>query len=121
MRAPQRFCRAEPPDILPALAPRAKALRLPLLGVFMGEKGSEAPAKPVIRGRRYGRETVVLDGMHFSECRFEGTELIFFGGAVPTLDRCVLNDVAFGFKGPAKNTLDLIKLLMKNGVISGLS
>lgn len=77
-------------------------------------------AKPIVRGRRFGKETVLLDGMHYVDCSFEGTQLLYFGGAVPKLDGCRMTDVAFGFKGPAKNTMDFVKLLIGNGMLKAL-
>lgn len=76
--------------------------------------------RPPVSNRNYGEERVVTDGMHFVDCVFTGTQLVFFGGAVPIMNRCQLNGVRFIFEGPAKNTLDLLQWLRSQNAIEGV-
>jgi hypothetical protein len=47
----------------------------------------------------------VVDGMHFADCLFDGTQLVYFGGAVPVMNRCELKGVRFVFEGPLRTPL----------------
>ena len=87
------------------------------------EEQKDPPAtfqRPPILGRKYGQERIVMDGMHFVDCVFDGTQLVYFGGAVPIMNRCQLNGVRFVFEGPAKNTVDLLQWLKGQNAIEGL-
>ena len=61
----------------------------------------------------------MVDGMHFADCLFDGTQLVYFGGAVPVMNRCELKGVRFVFEGPAKNTVDLLQWLRSQNAIEG--
>jgi hypothetical protein len=76
--------------------------------------------RPAIANRLYGQERVVMDGMRFEDCVFTGTQLVYFGGAVPIMNRCQLDGVKFVFEGPAKNTVDLLQWLRSQNAIEGL-
>ena len=70
-----------------------------------------------LAGRSFGAERVILDGGSFVECTFDGTTLVYFGGRIPEVDRCSLNNVRFEFEGPAKNTVELLRWLMAQKAI----
>ena len=70
--------------------------------------------------KRFGIERVILDGGCFIECEFDGTTLVYFGGAMPEMDRCRLHNVSFNFEGPAKNTVELLRWLNSQRVIDGI-
>jgi hypothetical protein len=87
------------------------------------QEGMERPdspqRRPPVSNRTYGPERVVVDGMHFADCLFDSTQLVYFGGAVPVMNRCELKGVRFVFEGPAKNTVDLLQWLRSQNAIEG--
>ena len=81
-----------------------------------GRAGQDAgPAR--LSGRTFGVERIILDGGTFVECTFEGTTLVYFGGKIPAVDRCRLDNVKFEFEGPAKNTVELLRWLIAQKAI----
>ncbi len=84
--------------------------------------GEDAPARRsiIITGRRYGAERLVSDGMHFADCRFEGTTFVYFGGPPPIFQDCLLREVSFDFGGPANNTAKFLKSLIEQKIIRSI-
>ena len=80
-----------------------------------GRAGAAGPAR--LSGRTYGAERIILDGGTFVECTFDGTTLVYFGGKIPEVDRCRLNNVKIEFEGPAKHTVELLRWLIAQKAI----
>ena len=58
-----------------------------------------------IEGKQFGVEQVILDGTRFVRCDFHGTEIIYEGQDVFSLERCEFNAPRFAFSKYAANTI----------------
>jgi glycosyltransferase involved in cell wall biosynthesis len=100
------------------------ALHLPLRDyeeeLRKASKGEVQPP-PFYSGRRFGAEHVGLDGATFADCTFNGTSLVYNGGKPPLFDGCSFNYVGFDFEGPAKDTVALVRWLVDQGIIPGIT
>lgn len=76
--------------------------------------------RPPVVGRRFGSERIVLDGMRFVDCTFEGSSLAYFGGPPPQLERCRFTGVEFSFAGPARHTIQTLQWLIGQGLVPGI-
>lgn len=56
-----------------------------------------------------------VDGGKFKDCIFNGTILIYSGGAFPKFDQCTFNGTSWIFDGPAKNTIEFLRSLYLSG------
>jgi glycosyltransferase involved in cell wall biosynthesis len=74
----------------------------------------------VYSDRHFGPENLWIDGARFENCDFEGTTFSYAGGAVPAFDRCTMKDVRFDFASSAANTVELLRLLTRLGVIQSI-
>lgn len=54
---------------------------------------------------------VDIDGNEYLNCRFEHARLIYAGGRPPRFEGCSFDPVQFSFKGPAQNTLVMLKAM----------
>jgi hypothetical protein len=71
------------------------------------QKSENMPLK-LIQGKRFGVQQVVLDGKHFDQCTFVGTELIFEGIASFGLSHCVLENPRISFNRYAATTISAL-------------
>lgn len=82
-----------------------------------GGAGPAARPAAILKGMSFGPERLILDGLSFQDCTFTNTTLIYYGGKAPELQRCKLDNVRFEFEGPAGNTVELLRWLLRQGAI----
>lgn len=77
-------------------------------------------AKNIVTNRLFQAERVSADGIRFVNCAFSGTIIVYSGGEVPVFHNCQLSGVSFDFGGAAGNTLQFLKVLIDQNIISGI-
>ncbi len=85
------------------------------------DDGQVAPLDPTFVDRTFGGERLALDGAHFSRCTFNGTAFVYSGGPPPLFEDCSFQYVGFDFRGPAKDTFSLLRWLVDQGIIQGIT
>lgn len=65
------------------------------------------------------QQEVQLDGIRFSECRFDGAVLIYLGGPPPKFENCSFSGVDLAFGGAAKDTIATLQWLISHKIIPG--
>lgn len=65
-------------------------------------------------GKKFGAVAVELDGVHFRDCTFEGTRLIFRGKQTFAFQGCSFHKVALDIEDHAKLTLTALRALQAN-------
>jgi len=58
-----------------------------------------------VRDRNFKNEQVELDGKRFTNCNFDGCELLYRGGDVEFGPRCTMDNSRPRFVGPARRTV----------------
>lgn len=61
-----------------------------------------------IANDEFGVERVFMDGKHFTDCKFDGSELIFKGNLATSLGHCQLTRTRVKFEGAAALTMELL-------------
>ena len=74
------------------------------LGIF----AARAYGKKIktVANKTYGVEQVKICGKHFANCKFNGTELVFDGTAITSMDYCDLSNQRITFSGGASITVN---------------
>lgn len=65
---------------------------------------------PVISGRIFKNETVILDGFRFEKCRFENCTLVYSGGPADSAECYFAPDTLWKFEGPAGMVMQVLPL-----------
>jgi len=66
-----------------------------------------------IQGEEFGVQRIVVDGKHFRNCQFHGTELVFRGETPSEIENCTFDSVALTFDGPAATTAHILTSMYK--------
>lgn len=109
-----------------------------ILGAFLifavnmfskGGKGKKtSDILEVVEGKKFGVQSVVIDGRDFKRCEFQGTELVFKGEAPFGLSSCSLSDIYITFQDSAGLTVQALSILaadpglkqLSDGLIAGI-
>jgi glycosyltransferase involved in cell wall biosynthesis len=97
-----------------------RAGHLPIRDYLRSLEGSRDAAL-VYSGATFGNQRLTLDGTQFRQCRFDGTVLGYDGGDLPVFDGCSFHNVQFDFNGPAGDTFALLRWLIDQGIIAGMT
>jgi glycosyltransferase involved in cell wall biosynthesis len=74
----------------------------------------------ICAGKTFGNEEVRIDGVHFKDCAFKGTQLVYMGGRIPIIENCDLGDAHIDFGGSASNTVHWLRQLKAAGLIGDI-
>jgi hypothetical protein len=88
-------------------------LLVALIPTYFAVKSYSARTKD-IANKSFGVERVVVDGKHFTNCKFNGTELVFTGARGFSMSHSSGTGARFRFEGPAANTIYELGLLYKD-------
>lgn len=69
----------------------------------------------LVENKIFYNETVVVDDKQFVNCDFEGSSLLYDGGALPTFTQCKFDRVSLQFGDAAANTLQFLSKLRHGG------
>ena len=73
---------------------------------------------PAVYGKKFGVERVYLDGKHFVQCEFEGTELVMLGEKPFSMIRNTFKlPVTIKLEGKADITVNMLRFLYNDPVI----
>lgn len=61
-----------------------------------------------IANESFGVERVYIDGKHFTDCKFDGSELVFKGNSPTSMGHCKLTRTRIKFEGSAAVTMQLL-------------
>ena len=65
-----------------------------------------------VRGRSFtGGEQVQVDDTNFIECTFDGAQLRYAGGEMPSFQGCNIPNASWYFEGAALRTIQLLQAL----------
>jgi glycosyltransferase involved in cell wall biosynthesis len=72
---------------------------------------------PLIRfaGKKFGKQDIHVDGIHFTDCVFEGSRFLYSGGAFPVFENCRMEVSDIRFLGSAGNTVNWLRQLKRLG------
>lgn len=84
-----------------------------LITVLMPRKGNNPKNIEEIHSATFGIQRVVVDGRSFSDCSFNGTELVFRGEGSVAFHHCHFEDPKFTLDGPAATTMKILQGLYK--------
>lgn len=68
-----------------------------------------------IEKQTIGERREVIDGKHYIDCRFEGTQMVYTGGELPDFTRCTFQNYRMTFEGAAQNTLIMLQAMAQPG------
>jgi hypothetical protein len=71
-----------------------------------------------ISGKTMTNATEVIDGNHYTDCRFENCTMVYRGGEVPHITGCQFSNCSWEFDGAAERTL-LFMRQMYHGMGAG--
>jgi glycosyltransferase involved in cell wall biosynthesis len=74
----------------------------------------------ICSGKTFGDEEVRIDGIHFKDCTFKGTQLLYLGGRIPIFEDCDLGAANINFAGSASNTVHWLRQLKQAGMIGDI-
>ncbi len=55
--------------------------------------------------------TEILDGNQYIECTFNNCQIIYRGGAIPSIQGCQFNDCRWNFEEAAERTLQFMRAI----------
>jgi hypothetical protein len=58
-----------------------------------------------VNGKTFTGATEVIDGNHYTDCRFENCTLVYRGGDIPHINGCQFDSCLWHFDGAAERTL----------------
>lgn len=76
------------------------------LAIFLVSRKSKKLKK--VANENFGVERVFIDGKHFTDCKFDGTELVFKALEKVNMGHCQLSNSRFKFEGAASLTMELL-------------
>jgi hypothetical protein len=62
-----------------------------------------------VRGKTLSDVTEVIDGNHYTDCRFEKCLMIYRGGDIPHINGCQFETCTWKFEGAAERTLTFMR------------
>jgi hypothetical protein len=65
----------------------------------------------LVKDREFSQVAELMDGNAYQSCKFEKCDLVYRGGAIPTIKDCQFHDCTWRFENAADRTLTFMRLI----------